>query len=198
MCLSKQSMCAKVMHTHIQMYTYIQFASRVKPSWRRNDNKSRPGGPKWIKNRYKFVLKIQLSFISISERLFLDLGSILARKLTPKWEVLGLFFRASYEYARSVILNKYQSFCYVFQLWKRRVSTLKGIFFGCFFECVLSQTFLDFGANFGATWVPRGMYLCIDVSVCRCIGVSVYLCIGVSVYWCLNALSMYYRCTIDV
>ena len=93
-----------------------------------------PWGPKWSQNRLKIWLKIDLIFVKISEPLFLDLGSILDPKSSPKWGVSGSLFRPCCEYAKSVIWNNPPTFLLHFSILGPSIFDLKCYNFHDFFR----------------------------------------------------------------
>ena len=84
----------------------------------------------------------------ISRAIFLDVGSILFPKPNQN--------EGSQEHFFDLVTNMWKvwfgttllSFCYIFRLGKHRISTLKGLFFSCFFESVFKTYFLGFGMVF--------------------------------------------------
>ena len=102
--------------------------------------------PNWIKN----LVKNRIDFCNDFEFFFSDLGSILAPKSSPKWGVLGSFFQARCEYARSVILNNPLMVLLYFSTLRGSIFDLKMYIFRLFFRrCFEDVLFSIFGRNLG-------------------------------------------------
>ena len=100
--------------------------------------------------------KINLIFVTISKALFLDLGSILVPKTSPKWKVSGLLFQPCCEYARSVILNNPPIVLLYFSTLEASIFNHKKFFFMCFFKAASETYFSRFGVIFSGNLRPGG------------------------------------------
>ena len=105
--------------------------------------------PKWSPNRYKICLKIDLIFVTIPKRVFLDFGSILAPKTCLKWRLSNHFFNLVANMREVWFYTTLHRFFNVFRLWKPRCLTLKGMFFIVFVESSLKTYFFR-------NWSPKG------------------------------------------
>ena len=97
----------------------------------------------------------------ISKPIFLDLGSILTRKISPKWGVSGTLFQPCCELARSVILNNPPIVLLYFSTLEASIFNWKMYFFMCFFKATSETHFLwiwsEFWWKFEARWDPKSM-----------------------------------------
>ena len=108
-----------------------------------------PGGSKMEAKSLKNLLKNRLDFCIYFDTSFSPSWFGFGSKNLSKVRSLRVVFWTSWRIGEKCDLKQppYR-FCYIFRLWERRFSTLKGVFFSCFFESDFKTYFFRFWVDF--------------------------------------------------